>query len=94
MILENFAASQGKIPVQCTSAGQFVGQRTSGELLLLKKATDKKSLRAASGTLQKLSEVMSLTSVYWHEIKFFCFYHQLAAFSFLVINLQNAMTQG
>ena len=40
--LEDFAVSQGKMVVKCTSAGQSAGQRTIGELLLPKrKDTDK-----------------------------------------------------
>ena len=44
-----FCVSQGKMVVKCTSARQFTGQRTIGELLLIK-FTDKKSRRRTSET--------------------------------------------
>ena len=50
----------------CTSAGQSTGQRTIGEILLLRNASYKKMYpRATSDTLQKLSEV---TSLIWDDV--------------------------
>ena len=42
---------RAKMVLKCTSAGQFTGQRTIGELLLLKKRSEtRKSHRATSDT--------------------------------------------
>ena len=51
---------RAKMIAKFTSAGQFTGQRTIGELLLLKRLQVQKSRRATSDTPLKLREVMSL----------------------------------